>query len=130
MTDALIFGVALLTLACAILATLYFIVRDAPPHAAAILSSASPVELQIKNPPLDYISRGLQARLRGHCVEAAWLDLEEPECASGEARGGGGLGALVTITQSVHLALAFLFGAVDRQTPQQKWDEWFGVVMY
>jgi hypothetical protein len=31
---------------------------------------------------------------------------------------------------SVHLALAFLFGAMDRQTPQQKCDEWFGVVMY
>ena len=88
------------------------------------------MELQIKKPPLDYISRGLQARLRGHYVEAAWLDLEEPESASGKALGGGGLGALVTITQSVHLALAFLFGAVDRQTPQQKWDEWFGVVMY
>ena len=64
--------------------------RRAAQAAAAILSSASAVELQIKKPPLDYISRGLQARLRGHCVEAAWLDLEEPECASGEARGGGG----------------------------------------
>jgi len=32
MTDALIFGVAILTLTCAILATLYFIVRDAPPQ--------------------------------------------------------------------------------------------------
>jgi len=31
---------------------------------------------------------------------------------------------------SVHLALAFLFGAMDRQAPQQKCDEWFGVVMY
>jgi hypothetical protein len=31
---------------------------------------------------------------------------------------------------SVHLALAFLFGAMDRQAPQQKCDEWFDVVMH
>jgi hypothetical protein len=29
---------------------------------------------------------------------------------------------------SVHLARAFLFGAMDRQAPQQKCDDWFGVV--
>ena len=45
----------------------------------------------------------MQARLRGHCVETAWLDLsswpftalgegQKPEGAGGEARGGGGLG--------------------------------------
>jgi hypothetical protein len=28
----------------------------------------------------------------------------------------------------VHLALAFLFGAMDRQAPQQKCDEWFGAL--
>jgi hypothetical protein len=31
---------------------------------------------------------------------------------------------------SVHPALAFLFGSMDQEAPQQKCDEWFGVVMY
>src|SRR5262249_8079028 len=46
----------------------------------------------------DRVSRGVQVRLRGHCVKAAWLDLsswpftalgkgQEPECTSGKARG-------------------------------------------
>jgi hypothetical protein len=49
--------------------------------------------------------RGLQARLRGHCVEAAWLSLslgalaalaqgQKSKSASGDARGGRRLGTL------------------------------------
>ena len=50
MTEAINFAVAILTLASAILAALYDFARDVSPRPQQSLSSASPIERQIKNP--------------------------------------------------------------------------------
>jgi hypothetical protein len=62
--------------------------------------------MSIRGGRRDCIPRSLQARLRGHCEQTAWVDLsswplaalaqgQELESASGEARGRRGLGALI-----------------------------------